>query len=284
MREVRYSLAQLEQATNTLASDQEQLAVDGIQLGEWGPDVESNRVEVSLRRPAQNAQRILDQRYGSGMIVVSPTPAPAAIRYDRFSDSPPFYGGDRITSGGVLCTSGPSMRDGSGHTYALTAGHCGSVGTVWSTHGIRFGTETKRSFSNNGLDTAAIATSAGPYVWRNGGSTARQSGEAYPLVGGSVCADGSVSGEVCGVKIQNVDICVKFADGITTCHLDQGFRGSINVAQSGDSGGPVYDSPTSTGLVYIAGTIVGGFNSNQGVWYQEIDRIDSAFGLGVLTS
>jgi hypothetical protein len=157
------------------------------------------------------------------------------------------------------------------------------VGTTWYTNltsKYTLGSESKRSFSNKGLDVAAISATAGGYVWRNGSNFYHQGGEFYPAVGSSVCADGSYTGEVCSVKVQSVDICTTFSDGVTTCHLTKAHRSAINVSVSGDSGGPVYGG-TSGSETYIAGTIVGGAESNTTVYYQKIDSIDSAFGLAI---
>jgi hypothetical protein len=284
---VTHSFSELGDLTQRIAGDAPLLAAQGIQLVEWGPDITSNRVSISLANPSAAAAARLLQRYNDAWVDVSGDPATRPSRLDRFSDTPPFWGGDRIfrpKSPSVLCTSGPAVHavTSAATVYILTAGHCApSTGTTWYTNNTSkytLGSVSSVQFSNNGLDVEMIKANAGPDIWRNGSNFYHVVGETAPAVGSSVCTDGSSSGEVCGVAVQKLNYCVTFSDGKTTCHLDRGYRAALNVCQGGDSGGPVYGSISGSNA-YVAGTIVGGTNSNQTCYWEMMSYIDSAFNV-----
>src|SRR5213078_3797115 len=124
------------------------------------------------------------------------------------NDYAPWYGGDRLASSSVGCTSGFAATY-NGLPAMLTAAHCGGVGTAFyngptTSGGWNFmGNVT---YSNANSDIASIQVSSySTYI--NVGSNPQAPSQLYvgswasPVVGQYLCESGSYTGEVCGLRV-----------------------------------------------------------------------------------
>jgi hypothetical protein len=181
----------------------------------------------------------------------------------RFNDYAPWYGGDRISSSSVGCTTGFAAVY-NGLPAMLTAAHCGGVGTsFWNgptaSNGWNFmGNVT---YSNTSNDVASIQVSSySNYI--NVGSNPQSPGQLLisgwqsPVVGQYLCQSGSYTGEVCGLRVVDTNQYVCQSWFLWWCTSYQGpiadvinYLGSGSYsAGHGDSGGPVYLRMGSYGI------------------------------------
>lgn len=143
-----------------------------------------------------------------------------------------------------------------------TAGHCSPMGTSWlqgyydtSTRTIKnsgsMGQVAVSKFSNNTVDAAVISgASYAPYVYFGPQAVFGVNGDSAPVKFETYCSDGSFTGQNCTARVAAVNACLNVADetGHTTYICGLAIATSTNssrLVQPGDSGGPVYDSPTS---------------------------------------
>jgi hypothetical protein len=180
----------------------------------------------------------------------------------RDLDTPPLKVGARIWSATSGCSSGFVIRNlTTQEKRMVTAGHCGPLGTAWTTGtGAAVGTTVARTFGPGLLDVSYIG--GGSYLsWMWVGTPTSGVGVAVggyytSLVGRKLCTDGATSGEVCTGTVTAIEICHTFSDGIETCRLDDMTSdGTFTMTRPGDSGGPVITPP---GLDQVAGIIIGG--------------------------
>ncbi|GHH83666.1 serine protease [Streptomyces sulfonofaciens] len=172
-------------------------------------------------------------RAGGGRLEVRRAPGHFAER---------VAGGDAISGpGGVRCTVGFNVQDGSGVKYALTAGHCVSAfGGAWS-----IGPVVAGSFPGN--DYALIRytdpSRAEGGVRGPGGTLIDIVDARTPSVGESVCRSGSTTGVHCG-RVTALNATVNYGGGDIVSGLIQ----TTVCAEPGDSGGPLYSSQSALGL------------------------------------
>ena len=193
--------------TRRITADQSWLAGHGVELTQWGPDPVSGKVLVYLTHYSSAAREVLIRRFG-GSVVVFPRSMPRPVRSaNRSSDSPPFFGGDFITSL-EGCSSGPMViGDNSTTTYMLTAGHCSSdVGDAVYTHTFKMGDVVNRRFGDNTQDVERVSGSYAQYVWRGGVPNAnppayKEDGSQFPLAGAGVTNDSAYTGELRGIPV-----------------------------------------------------------------------------------
>ena len=300
---VIHGWSQLEKLTARIAADTKWQRDHKIQLAQWGPDSANGRVIITLQRYTSLAAREIVSRYGAGWVTVSTNSMSRLPQRfsDRFNDTMPWYGGDNLYFGSeqprISCSSGFAYSgNNTGNTYVFTAGHCATSGTKVYTHlgdKYSYGTIGQRIFVDGGLDIASMAeypAGASPIVWTGPTPTGGEyhsdvDGIVFPGDGeNDIVFDGAKSGQVKGVTQDWSDRCVKFGDGITTCHLDKAHKYAINVCQGGDSGGPVYTFTDSSKTdVAAAGIIVGGTGSNDVCYYQAIFNAEQGVNGSVLT-
>jgi hypothetical protein len=188
----------------------------------------------------------------------------------RFNDYAPWYGGDRLASSSVGCTSGFAAVY-NGLPAMLTAAHCGGVGTAFSNGPTASGGWNfmgNVTYSNANSDIASIQVSSySNYI--NVGSNPQSPTQLYigswasPVVGQYLCQSGSYTGEVCGLRVVDTGqyVCQSWVLWWCTSWLGP-LADVINSAGSGsysaghgDSGGPVY---LRTGYSGIAEGLVHG--------------------------
>jgi hypothetical protein len=235
-------------------------------LADWYVDYAANVVAVGVTSISPRLASDVSAFGGLVRLSIQPRPSPA----DRFTDSPPWWGGDQIhNSGGTYCTAGFAVQQRSnGHWGMLTAGHCFSNSTTVYQSGSVMGTETWRVYGGWNYDAAFVDTNSnggsGPYVWTCSNCYHGVDGWGGDFVGNTVCTDGAVNEQNCTAQITATNICVSYNDGQTLCFMDaaQSTNGSW-IVQKGDSGGPVYYYDQSNGVVAI-GTISGESGTGQG--------------------
>jgi hypothetical protein len=237
-----------------------------------GPSVDGSGIDVTVfsndATDLDKASKALKGRYGAIVADVAgsakkPSASDQFYAGFRFNDYAPWYGGDRISSSSVGCTTGFAAVY-NGLPAMLTAAHCGGAGTsFWNgptaSNGWNFmGNVT---YSNTNTDVASIQVSSySNYI--NVGSNPQAptqlliSGWQSPVVGQYLCQSGSYTGEVCGLRVVDTNQYVCLSSILWWCTSWQGpIADVINYlgpgsysAGHGDSGGPVYLRMGSYGI------------------------------------
>ncbi|MFJ9448237.1 S1 family peptidase [Kitasatospora sp. NPDC101235] len=223
---------------------------------------------------------------------------------DRNNDTANYSGGARLQRvewfGNILplplshCTTGFGVhRKGDNKRYLLTAGHCGQVGSNWTTAGnvlAKIGTIAERGTDR---DVALIEapSSAQIYDGGTGADTFKKTvvGTAKVTKGDSVCLSGSTTGTHCGLTVVGSGRYLNWGWQIQL----RGPKGVV-VANPGDSGGPVFKLTSNPDNVLAVGTITGGTDDEkkngrldsdgyQYVWIASIAGALNAFNIEVNT-
>lgn len=268
---VHRSYNQLNAINDALLKSNAHLQKIGIQLGVSSPDATSDSVVVSIREPgtAQIAAlasatgarvtsssyngevaSVLTQMFGTG-VTLQPNYASPVIAAGRTNDTSPFYGGDRIfrVSPSVDCTTGFNLiGNAHGTIFVYTAGHCGT-GT-WSTSATTVGkTATNYHSPSSTNDFMSIQANGVGVIWTSGTNTAHVGGRTLPAVGATVTFNGSVTGQITGNKVTQINATVyNIYDSIgdyfytVTNQLIASNPSGTYICRGGDSGGPVYES------------------------------------------
>jgi hypothetical protein len=288
--QVAHSYVALLGVAHDIAARQTSLETAGIDPVAWYPDPASNTVRVELRGYSAGVAEDLSNLY-PGLVTVVPAVATLPSRFsNRYFDTSPFFGGDRVLFNGNFAPNATHCTDDftvignrSGATYGVTAGHCGgsSVWTNFNSH-YELGPVVTNYFSaTSGWDMESFSCSscAGGYVWYDppsaGASTPGVShGVLGPCsscgVGQLVTTDGATIGETPDNYVDETNVCQEFNDGITTCNLDYAYNtNGEQICEAGDSGGPVYQR-TSNDNVYAAGLIVGGYSVDD-CYYEDMN-------------
>jgi cellulase/cellobiase CelA1 len=173
----------------------------------------------------------------------------------RIADSAPYDGGAYISpSPGSWCTAGFGVQNATtGATYLLSAGHCGTLGQVWSTGaGVPIGPVTERNADH---DTMLISTSTpGDHIYVGGVDDevrAEVIGWTEVVPGQLLCQSGYTSAGELGRPICDLRVEFHYDDReelVEATQLD-----GEQAARQGDSGGPVY-AVNADGTVLAAGT------------------------------
>ncbi|MGW4109734.1 hypothetical protein ACWEFJ_02535 [Actinosynnema sp. NPDC004786] len=246
-------------------------------LASYGIDPATNRVTVGVTELTAEVESAVRTEFGDAVSLHVEKRLKGMS--GRFNDSSPFYGGIRYGNVDGACTYGFSVTNAHGTRYALTAGHCGQVGTTYaamtSSGGTRnrgvgytnFGTMQFRRFGGGGLDGGLIGgVDYGGRMWAHGNLlddgdySLAVRGTSYSCQGCRVIFNGSFSGLQTG-----------FLNGPgERCYSYENFNGEINcgqqmvtptasgsLCQPGDSGGPVFAHDGQGGVIAV-GIIAGG--------------------------
>jgi hypothetical protein len=269
----KFSRAEMLDAADQITRDAQQLGQQQhIGIEAIGPSVDGSGIDVTVfttgAADLDTASKALKGKYGE--IVADVHGADKKTSKDdqffagfRFNDYAPWYGGDRISTSSLSCTTGFAAVY-NGLPAMLTASHCGGVGTgFWngptSSNGWNFmGNVT---YSNSSTDVASIQVSSySNYI--NVGSNPQAPSQLLisswqsPVVGQYLCQSGSFTGEVCGLRVVDTNQYVCTSWFLWWCTGYQGpIADVINSAGSGsyaaghgDSGGPVYLRMGSYGI------------------------------------
>jgi hypothetical protein len=292
---VPHSWALLEALTTKIARQVPRWRARGIELAKWGPDPATSKVVIWLRAYSPAAARQLLSAYGAGLASVSHTPMTqlAESASNKYYDTPPFFGGDRIfahpSSGGTVeCTDGFVMLGNAnpGNHWELTAGHCGRQTwlTNWTTQYTLGSTSTDYLAGAGGgtaIDVQTIGANAWGEVWGDTG-TYDPFTIFVPPAGQYLCFDGadpkpdSPSGLECGVQVtEQGPFCIITTDGLTHCQLGEAYDQNREVCLGGDSGGPVFQRQSSGNRVEAVGIITADGPGGHTCYYTLITAIMS---------
>lgn len=274
--------------TDRIHADQADLASQGVELTEWGPDAASGKVKIYLTRYSDAARGLLQDRYGSDVVVATQSMPRPAVQVDRRHDVAPFFGGDYIfvVDNGFFCTSGPIVRNANGQLRMITAGHCAPVGasiTTTANPAVFMGTVQRRQLCDGCIDAEVVSGTYATDIWGGGPSGSKsycEAGAKTVVVGGHVAVDGAVTGEVGGTTVQAINQNVTFNDGITRSNISKTTKPGATLSRPGDSGGPVIQHQGTFSHVKVAGIVVGG-NNGDTTYYQQQGSINTQFDVTV---
>ncbi|GAA2967035.1 hypothetical protein [Streptomyces enissocaesilis] len=218
----------------------------------------------------------LDQQVDVPLKVLHEEPMKDVSRQD---DSPPWWGGARTwnQTASTLCTSGFGVRDSANRRYILTAEHCGQVG-----HRIADG---KGEFIGNvsaghdDHDIGLIPTNSENRMYVGGGDSnagVNVEGWGHVFVGQYLCQSGVTSAEATGAPVCNLKVIFFWQDREDLVEAEQ-VQGQT-AARGGDSGGSVYSSGGSGGVV-ANGTVTRAGGNRLG--FQDFATANRDFGVTI---
>lgn len=197
--------------------------------------------------------------------LLSPAPVHAATAFHAGSGMTSPISSTRV----AICTDGFHGVNDNGVAVIITAGHCGEVGSVWSSNGgTVLGKMTQRRFVKTaGEDDFAIVRNAGKVGL---GATVRDAGSikyvdrlGVPKRGQRVCTTGKTSGTRCG-RITRVK-----SNGIIITNI---------VSRHGDSGGPLFRRIPDTRRVVALGVLSYGDTSTYSA-FQRLSEVLNKTGI-----
>ncbi|MEV5592658.1 hypothetical protein [Streptomyces sp. NPDC052496] len=278
LRSAPYSRDELRTAAREVVG--KPLTIDGrpTTVHAAGPRHDGSGILVQGAPRATSAQNTAAGRARSTERAVEPavpwsgsvTPAPTPLE-SREQDVPLHSGGSllrRTYKGGPVCSAGFSVWLPQANTdYLMTAAHCGEIGKQWyaGDTDVRAGTMEKRWEKH---DTALIATHhggqhnftvwAGQPIYRQTQQLRQVKDARHSVVGEYLCASGSLSGEICGLKVvepKQFERIESNRDLAEVYLLKQTEKRPT--AMKGDSGGPIF-SYNVDGSVVARGLISAG--------------------------
>lgn len=170
----------------------------GTRMVYWAASVTTNTLEVGVEQLDARARADIVDVVGSDALTLREVRPNADA--SRTTDSSPWYGGDLLspTPTGGSCTSGFSVRDGSGITYNTTAGHCGN-GTFkqdWQGYGVTVSMNHCNLCNGDDQTVSSYPGSSAGWVFTS--STGATKVGFYALAsyaGDIICTDGYFTGE-----------------------------------------------------------------------------------------
>lgn len=238
----------------------------GPAITEYYVDERRDVVRVGVERVTPALRTAARRTFGSAVELHQ---GERYYRASRGDDPAPHTAGAAIDTELGRCTSGFGVSRG-GRTYFLGTAHCyTSTGETATNHGRAYGRVAARRLTERGPDAALVASDFAPRMYVGGpdSDTARPvRGARTPRYGARLCTSGASTGETCSAVRRQANICVRFGDGMTTCHLTRAVStDGTPLVQSGDSGGPVY-----VGGVYAVGMTVGGNRDGTELLYHPV--------------
>jgi hypothetical protein len=205
----------------------------------------------------------------------------ATQRDSRQNDGAPHWGGASITSGGAVCSSGFSVKNGAGTRFMVTAAHCFGLGAAVSSTGGggSFGTVVNRGpFPTWDLELLGGA-SYGTYIYTGGaaGVGTHVIGAGDPTINFTgYCRSGQTTFENCGQTVTSLT--GQFCDpaGCTPGLIVYSGGGT---SAGGDSGAPFY-LPGSGG-VWIRGVHIA--RSGSTMYAEKWSTVAAHFGVTIVT-
>lgn len=206
----------------------------------WATDPTTNQVLLTVDRTVTGARLARVQQ------VVARLGGTVRLQHASGTFSPDLSGGDAIYGSSYRCSLGFNVRDSAGAFYFVTAGHCGNLASTWyanASHTIMAGARVGSSFPGNDY---AIIRYRGSLVHSGVvdlyGATQDITRSANAYVGEAVRRSGSTSGVHSG-HVTGVNATVHYPQGIVS-----GLIQTNVCAESGDSGGPLFDGSTALGI------------------------------------
>lgn len=254
-----YSLAELNEVQRRIVEDDalgpaERLV--GLEI-----EVVPARNIVELRVPASlGADFEADARELFGALVEFSPLEDMPMEQDRFNDTSPFYGGNRIVSDTAFptdeCTSGFTLTNLFGQRYQMTSGHCFPNQTFLRTAAYApYGDVTLKNYpENSNLDNELISGSRfgvtySGRIWTGGVDNpisvpVRSSRNS--CTGCQVYLSGSFSGQQLQT-LQGGPYCAVYNSGYS-CGLQSTSPGNC---QGGDSGAPYFAYDGGGGVIAV---------------------------------
>lgn len=182
-------------------------------------------------------------------------------------------GGDAIYGNQYRCSLGFNVKNSSGTHYFLTAGHCGNVEHDWwtsSTHRTYLGATVASTFPSHDYALVRYPSSYTNHPGKVGSQDITHAANAY--VGEHVTRRGSTTGLHTGT-VTALNATVRYPEGTV-----RGLIQTTVCAESGDSGGALYDGTAAIGL-----TSGGSGNCTSGgtTFFQPVLAALSAYGVDV---
>jgi len=262
-RMVRFSGADLQSALDRLNRD---ALIPGTA---WSVDPTTNQIVVSTDQTVTGASltrltRVTDQ-LGERVRIES---APGVL-------SQYLKGGQAIFGGQYRCSAGFNVRNGSTY-YFLTAGHCTNLATTWYSNAAKtkkLGTRTGTSFPVN--DYGIVRYDAGvahPGTVHLYPGTQEITTAANAFVNEQARRSGSTTGVTSG-KVTGLNATVNYAEGTVF-----GMIKTNICAESGDSGGSLFDNTKALGL-----TSGGNGNCTSGgtTYFQPVPEVLSQYNVSI---
>ncbi len=233
---VRYGAADLRDAIEVLDRD---AVVPGTT---WGVDPTTDQVVVTTD------DTVTGDRLAQLTAVVSRLGDRVRVESSPGVLSRTINGGKATYSGPYRCSLGFNVRNGNSY-YFLTAGHCTATVTNWysDSGNTKFlGSKTGASPTigdDYGLVkyAAGVAHPGSVYLYGAGTQDIRSFGNGY--VGEPIRRSGSTTGVHSG-QVTALNVTVNYSDGTV-----YGLIQTSACAQSGDSGGPLFDKTIALGLL-----------------------------------
>lgn len=276
---VRYAFARLTAAQSALNSDYRKLRQAGLKLVEWGPDPVTNSLHVGLIHPTATEEAAVRATVGIPVSFSTERSYPA-LDATRLNDSPGFNGGDFMDDSYSGCTTGPPVvQTSTGNQYILSVAHCFTYETgdreynddITDSNGCGYtgctyvGTSSHVNDSTGYDDALMSGTTYSDLDWENStpysppgtlnGYTNPQETDSTSVVGELVCPSGAYEGMVCGTSVLYVKQ-TEVIGGFTLYNIDRAQNTSAIPTGGGDSGGPVFTTPS--GHLNVEGVIEAG--------------------------
>ncbi|MFJ2111229.1 hypothetical protein ACIOEX_04770 [Streptomyces sp. NPDC087850] len=267
-------------------------------------DAETDRVNFGSTAP--DAVKTAALKTAPGDVVA--TWAKVEPLISRYSDAPPFFGGDQIASQWGNCTSGANVQDAHGKPFAVTAAHCGGTTDDFRTGGrfgspVRdFGELTSRDDKTDlaVIDNVSCGKTLNGHPWCFDNSIyiggADQDTYNHLKVTGSAGTflqqtglevSGATTGLTRGYTVVNngADVCYGGAFPKNTCITNGRGIALANpccLAGPGDSGGPVFFQPVNSSNTTIVGTVSGGITQADGRKFLMVSKFANVVPLGYI--
>ncbi|WP_073948966.1 S1 family peptidase [Streptomyces kebangsaanensis] len=235
----------------------------------WVVDSKTNRVVVTVDSTVSQAEinRIKQQAgTNSGALTVKRTSG-------KFTKL--ISGGDAIYASSWRCSLGFNVKDSSGNSYFLTAGHCtDGAGTWWSNSSKTtvLGTTAGSSFPGNDYGIVRYTNSSVAKPSAVGSVTITSA--ATPSVGTTVYRRGSTTGTHSG-RVTALNATVNYGGG----DIVRGLIQTTVCAEPGDSGGSLY---STSGIAYgLTSGGSGNCTSGGTTFFQPVTAALSAYGVRI---
>jgi len=282
---VPYTMAQLTAAQDEVLTLTDADLVGAGNLRTATIDAANDRVVIKAATVTQEMREALAARYGADRVALQVVPGMTVPerKSTRQYDTAPYWGGAYFYTSVGGCTTGFAWTYNSA-SYMLTAGHCTSLNGTAYNNTVTLGTVTADNWNNTSGsvrvygegyysgDVSTIKISAGTYGRVYKGSSTSSTSRAVTsrlkfrsLVSDTYCVSGQVTGEMCGFKVVNNYINVKYSDGAVLRNAAEGYRYGT-CTRGGDSGAPIYNIK-SDGTVRARGILSGGTTNLSGNCY-----------------
>jgi streptogrisin D len=259
-RMVRHSRLALRTATSALDA---RAAVPGTS---WAVDPQANQVVLSYDSSVTGARLRQVQAAAASLgdaVRLEAAPGTFSLR---------ISGGDIIYGGGYRCSLGFNVKR-NGQNYFLTAGHCGNVAKTWYSNAAqtnKIGTTVDSRFP--GTDYALVQYTNTAVTASGAVGNQDITSAATPAVGQAVTRRGGTTG-IHGGTVTALNVTVNYPEGRVS-----GLIRTTVCAESGDSGGALYEGTTAYGLTSGGN---GDCRSGGTTFFQPVVPVLSAFGASV---